>query len=125
MDECDVVVPRSKVAEFVIFSHELQKKHNVRIRSFGHAGDGNLHIYVLKDELDDATWKKVLAETFADLYGKARELKGQVSGEHGIGFAKKPFLAQSLSAPIHTLMRGIKDVFDPKRILNPHKVVAE
>ena len=124
MDECDVVVPRSKVAEFVIFSHELQKKHNVRIRSFGHAGDGNLHIYVLKDEMDDATWKTVLAATFADLYGKARELKGQVSGEHGIGFAKKPFLAQSLSDPIHALMRGIKDTFDPRRILNPHKVLA-
>ena len=60
-----------------------------------------------------------------DLYAKSRELQGQVSGEHGIGFAKKPFLAQSLSAPIHALMRGIKDVFDPKRILNPHKVVAD
>ena len=99
--------------------------HNVRIRSFGHAGDGNLHIYVLRDEMDEATWKKVLGETFADLYGKARELQGQVSGEHGIGFAKKPFLAQSLPDPVHGLMRGIKDVFDPKHILNPHKVVAD
>ena len=125
MDECDVVVPRSHVAEFVIFSHELQKKHNVRIRSFGHAGDGNLHIYVLKDDLGEEAWKKTLAATFADLYAKARELKGQVSGEHGIGFAKKPFLAQSLSDPIRALMRGIKAAFDPKGILNPHKVIAE
>ena len=125
MDECDVVVPRSNVADFVIFSHELQKKHNVRIRSFGHAGDGNLHIYVLKDEMDDETWKKTLAATFADLYAKAKELGGQVSGEHGIGFAKKPFLAESLAPEVRALMRGIKDVFDPKRILNPHKVVAD
>ena len=125
MDECDVVVPRSKVAEFVIFSHELQKKHNVRIRSFGHAGDGNLHIYVLKDDLDDAAWKTTLAATFADLYAKAKELGGQVSGEHGIGFAKKPFLAESLAPEVRTLMRGIKQVFDPKGILNPHKVIAE
>ena len=125
MDECDVVVPRSNVADFVIFSHELQKKHNVRIRSFGHAGDGNLHIYVLKDEMDDETWKKTLSATFADLYAKAKELGGQVSGEHGIGFAKKPFLAESLAPEVRALMRGIKDVFDPKRILNPHKVVAD
>ena len=125
MDECDVVVPRSMVADFVIFSHELQKKHNVRIRSFGHAGDGNLHIYVLRDDMDEATWKKTLAATFADLYAKSRELKGQVSGEHGIGFAKKPFLAESLSDPVRAIMRGIKGVFDPKNILNPHKVVVE
>ena len=125
MDECDVVVPRSNVADFVVFSHELQKKHNVRIRSFGHAGDGNLHIYVLKDEMDDETWKKTLAATFADLYAKAKQLGGQVSGEHGIGFAKKPFLAESLAPEVRALMRGIKDVFDPKRILDPHKVVAD
>ena len=124
MDECDVVVPRSKVAEFVIFSHELQKKHHVRIRSFGHAGDGNLHIYILRDDLDEAAWKTVLAETFEDLYAKSRALGGQVSGEHGIGFAKKPFLAESLSDPVRALMRGIKGVFDPKGILNPRKVIA-
>jgi len=123
MDECDVVVPRGNVAEFVLFSHELQKKHGVRIRSFGHAGDGNLHIYVLKDDLDDAAWKTKLAEAFADLYAKARELRGQVSGEHGIGFAKKPYLAESLSPEIRALMRGIKQTFDPKNILNPGKVI--
>jgi len=125
MDECDVVVPRSKVAEFVIFSHELQKVRNVRIRSFGHAGDGNLHIYVLRDEMDEATWKTTLAATFDDLYAKARELKGQVSGEHGIGSAKKGYLAASLPETTRALMRGIKAVFDPNTILNPHKVIPD
>ena len=123
MDECDVVVPRSNVADFVLFSHALQKKYGVRIRSFGHAGDGNLHIYVLRDELDEAAWKKTLAEVFAELYGKARELHGQVSGEHGIGYAKKPFLKESLSPETRALMRGIKAVFDPNHILNPGKVI--
>ncbi len=123
MDECDVVVPRSRVADFVIFSHELQRKHAVRIRSFGHAGDGNLHIYVLRDDLDEAAWKRTLEATFADLYAKARELRGQVSGEHGIGFAKRPYLDESLAEPVRALMRGIKSVFDPQGILNPHKVV--
>ncbi len=125
MDECDVVVPRSKVAEFVLFSRGLQKKHNVRIRSFGHAGDGNLHIYVLRDGLDETAWKKTLAATFADLYAKARELKGQVSGEHGIGSAKKEFFARSVPDPVRTLMLGIKDVFDPKHILNPGKILGD
>ena len=123
MDECDVVVPRSHVAEFVLFSREVQKRHNVRIRSFGHAGDGNLHIYVLRDDLDEDTWKQRLSAAFADLYAKARELGGQVSGEHGIGVAKRPYLRETLSPEVGALMRGIKATFDPKDILNPGKVV--
>ena len=123
MDECDVVVPRSHVADFVLFSRALQEKHGVRIRSFGHAGDGNLHIYVLRDDLDEETWKAKLAAAFGDLYAKAREFGGQVSGEHGIGFAKKPFLAESLSPEVRTIMRSIKAAFDPNGILNPGKIV--
>ena len=123
MDECDVVVPRSHVAEFVLFSHALQKKHGVRIRSFGHAGDGNLHIYVLRDDLAEDAWKQTLAAVFEELYAKARELGGQVSGEHGIGYAKKPYLRESLDPVVRALMRGVKDVFDPHHILNPGKVI--
>ena len=123
MDECDVVVPRKHVADFVLYSHELQEKHHIRIRSFGHAGDGNLHIYVLRDDLDEALWKEKLEAVFADLYGKAREFGGKVSGEHGIGYAKKPYLAASLDAVNLALMAGIKKVFDPANILNPGKVI--
>jgi glycolate oxidase len=122
MDECDVVVPRRNVAEFVLYSHALQEKHNIRIRSFGHAGDGNLHIYVLRDELPQEEWENKLADVFNDLYEKARSLGGKVSGEHGIGFAKKPYLAESLSEDEKQLMAGIKNVFDPKNILNPGKL---
>ena len=124
MDECDVVVPRKYVAEFVLFSRSLQEKHGVRLRSFGHAGDGNLHIYVLRDALDEAAWKKALSGVFADLYGKAATLGGKVSGEHGIGCAKRPYLAESLSEEERALMAGIKRVFDPGNILNPSKVVG-
>ena len=123
MDECDVVVPRSRVAEFVLFSREVAKRRNVRIMSFGHAGDGNLHIYVLRDDLGEAEWKERLGAAFGDLYGKARELGGQVSGEHGIGLAKKPYLADSLAPEIRALMRGVKAAFDPQGILNPDKIV--
>jgi glycolate oxidase len=122
MDECDVVVPRRSVAEFVLYSHALQEKHNIRIRSFGHAGDGNLHIYVLRDDLDDAAWENKLAAVFADLYSKADSLGGKVSGEHGIGCAKKPYLADSLSSDEKAVMAGIKAAFDPANILNPGKL---
>ena len=122
MDECDVVVPRRNVAEFVLYSHALQKKHDIRIRSFGHAGDGNLHIYVLRDSLGEKEWEDRLGAVFNDLYEKARELGGKVSGEHGIGYAKKPYLADSLSQDEKVLMAGIKNVFDPKNILNPGKL---
>lgn len=124
MDECDVVVPRRHVAEFVLFSHELQAKYNVRIRSFGHAGDGNLHIYVLRDELGDEEWKKTLLAVFDELYTKAKTLGGKVSGEHGIGYAKRPYLGESLSAEEQRIMKGIKQVFDPQNILNPSKVIV-
>ena len=70
-------------------------------------------------------WEKTLAAVFDDLYGRARDLGGQVSGEHGIGFAKKPFLGKSLSPEVLSLMRGIKQAFDPKNILNPAKIIVE
>ncbi len=125
MDECDVVVPRKHVAEFVLFSRELQKKYNIRIRSFGHAGDGNLHIYILRDDRNEAEWESGLSAVFRDLYAKAKELGGKVSGEHGIGYAKRPYLNDSLSCAEKRIMAGIKAVFDPDNILNPSKVNPE
>jgi glycolate oxidase len=122
MDEVDVVVPRNKVAEFVKYTHELENKHDIRIRSFGHAGDGNLHIYILKDGLEERVWNSKLMDVMEDMYKRARELDGQVSGEHGIGYAKKLYLNQSLSQEAISIMQGIKLAFDPKNILNPGKI---
>lgn len=122
MDECDVVVPRNKVAEFIKYTDELQKEYNVRIRSFGHAGDGNLHVYVLRDQLTDEEWDKKLHEVFGAMYGKSVELKGLVSGEHGIGYAKKPYMFEQYGPEYVTLMKNIKLAFDPNNILNPGKV---
>ncbi len=124
MDECDVVVPRKHVAEFVLFSKELQEKYHIRLRSFGHAGDGNLHIYILRDALSEEEWHITLEKVFQELYAKAGELGGKVSGEHGIGYAKRPYLADSLDEQSINLMAGIKKVFDPNNILNPSKVVV-
>jgi glycolate oxidase len=122
MDEVDVVVPRSSVNEMVEYIHGLYKEVDIRIKSFGHAGDGNLHAYVLKDDLSEEEWKVKMKAAMDKIYGKARELKGQVSGEHGIGFAKKSYLLESIDPATVEIMRGIKKAFDPKNILNPHKV---
>jgi glycolate oxidase len=123
MDECDVVVPRNKIAEYVRYVNTLEKEYSVRIRSFGHAGDGNLHVYLCKDDLEEETWKTKCAQIMKALYDKAIELEGQVSGEHGIGHAKIPYLEESIGSTSFALMKGIKQVFDPKNILNPGKVV--
>lgn len=122
MDEVDVVVPRSRVSEMVEFANNLQKRVGARIKCFGHAGDGNLHIYVLKDDLGEKDWHKKLKNAMDEMYKKANELKGAVSGEHGIGYAKKAYLLDSISPAEAELMRGIKKVFDPKNILNPGKI---
>ena len=122
MDECDVVVPVNKIDEFIKFTHNLADEMNVRIPSFGHAGDGNLHIYICRDELDDEKWAEVLEICFDRMYKKAEEMGGLVSGEHGIGYAKKGYLKKQYGTPQIELMKGIKSVFDPKNILNPGKI---
>ena len=122
MDECDVVVPRARVADFIEYTHELSRELGVRIPSFGHAGDGNLHVYICRDALSDADWNDTLREAFRRMYGKAAELSGLVSGEHGIGYAKKEYMRKVCGDTQLDLMRGIKAVFDKNNILNPGKL---
>ena len=122
MDECDVVVPVNKIDAFIKFTHQLSAEMNVRIPSFGHAGDGNLHIYICRDGMDDQKWEEVLNVCFDLMYQKAEEMGGLVSGEHGIGYAKKGYLKKQYGTSQIELMKGIKSVFDPKNILNPGKI---
>ncbi len=122
MDECDVVVPGNKVDEFIKYTYQLAEELNVRIPSFGHAGDGNLHVYICRDELNENDWHNVLNKCFDLMYEKATALGGLVSGEHGIGYAKKQYLKKQYGEEHIKLMQGIKMVFDDKNILNPQKV---
>ncbi|MBQ4110318.1 MAG: FAD-binding oxidoreductase [Clostridia bacterium] len=124
MDECDVVVPVNKVDEFIKFTHLLADEMKVRIPSFGHAGDGNLHIYICRDNLEQKEWENTLEKCFERMYNKAEELGGLVSGEHGIGFAKKGYLKKLYGDTPIALMQGIKQVFDAKNILNPGKIMS-
>lgn len=123
LDECDVVVPRNMIAKFVHFANLLQSKYDIRIKSFGHAGDGNLHIYLLKDQMEESVWHKKIKNIFDELYEKSRSIGGHISGEHGIGYAKKEFLKNNIHPKNIEIFRGIKAVFDPKNILNPGKIV--
>jgi glycolate oxidase len=122
MDECDVVVPGNQVDTFIKYTHQLAEEFNVRIPSFGHAGDGNLHVYICRDGLNDSQWEQVKSDCFDRMYQKAVELGGLVSGEHGIGYAKREYLQRQYGATPIALMQGIKRVFDEKNILNPGKV---
>ena len=122
MDECDVVVPRNRVAEFINYTHDLEKELNIRIPSFGHAGDGNLHLYICRDELGQKELKEILDTAMDKLYAKSLEFDGLVSGEHGIGYAKRKYLFNDYGEYEMGLMDGIKHAFDPKNILNPKKV---
>lgn len=122
MDECDVVVPRSRVADFVLFTHETAEKYSLRMPGFGHAGDGNLHIYLCRDDIPEEKWHPLCAEVFDVLYHKAEEFSGLVSGEHGIGYAKKGYMKDLFGETQIALMRRIKAAFDEKNILNPGKI---
>lgn len=122
MDEVDTVVPRSQVNEMVAYFPEVSKKVGIRIKSFGHAGDGNLHTYMLRDDLSPEEFQNRLGQAMGLIYHKAHELGGLVSGEHGIGYVKRTYLEETMDNVNLQLMQGIKQTFDPKNILNPHKV---
>ena len=122
IDEMDVVVPVDKIPAFLIYIRQLGQENGIRIRNFGHAGDGNLHIYCCSNDLDEETFKARVKIIMDKAYTKCAELEGQVSGEHSIGHAKMVYLRESVGEDVFQLMREIKNVFDPNGILNPGKV---
>lgn len=121
-DECDVVVPIPKIAEFVSYAVSLEETVGLTVRATGHAGDGNVHINVCANDMEKDEFLR-RAEQFMELvYARGLALGGMISGEHGIGRAKAPYLARALGETQMALQRGIKQVFDPKGLLNPGKV---
>ncbi len=123
LDGCDVVVPRDKIAEYFNWALTLQDKYHMAIRGFGHAGDGNLHIYACKEgDMSLEEFAEKTDQIMDEMYAKAIEMGGEISGEHGIGHSKVKFLEKAAGETKMNLMRGIKQVFDPNNILNPGKV---
>lgn len=125
LDEMDVVLPVDSIALFLAFCHQQAESCGVRLRSFGHAGDGNLHIYCCSNELELDEFLRRSKQVMDACYDKCAQLGGQVSGEHAIGHAKKEYLRQSLGDTAYGLMGAIKQVFDPNGILNPGKVCTD
>ncbi len=122
LDECDVVVPVSHIPDFVLYIKEIDREFDFSVKMFGHAGDGNLHVYTCSNDMEEEPFKAQVARFMEKLYAKTTELGGQISGEHGIGMGKVSYLEQSVGPVNIRLMREIKKVFDPKLILNPGKV---
>ena len=122
LDECDVVVPVNRIPEFLAFANRLGEEHGLAICSYGHAGDGNLHIHLCSNDQSEEEFKTRVDACFKELYDQARVCGGLVSGEHGIGRGKIEYLRQSVGGTNMALMEGIKRVFDPNLILNPGKV---
>ncbi len=122
LDEMDVVVPVDRIAEFLVYTHDEAVEQGVYVRSFGHAGDGNLHIYCCSNDLEEDEFKRRVKKLMDACYAKCTEFEGQVSGEHSIGHAKKEYLRESVGDTAYGLMGAIKKVFDPKGLLNPGKV---
>ncbi|MCE0484536.1 MAG: FAD-binding protein [Methylacidiphilales bacterium] len=117
----DVTVPRSELAGMVKFIQELAKRHRIRIGIFGHMGDGNLHPTFLTNEKDiDEMHRMELA--FAEIVAETVRRGGTITGEHGVGLAKKKFLPQSVGGLNVEIMRKLKRLFDPNLILNPGKM---
>jgi glycolate oxidase len=120
----DTTVPRSCLAETFAEIERLRNKYQIRVATFGHAGDGNLHPTALTDERNPEEIKKVHA-FFSELYEKVLAMGGTVSGEHGIGIAKKAYLLRQVGEGGIAVMRRIKDAFDPSGRLNPGKILAD
>jgi glycolate oxidase len=117
----DVTVPRSELATMVRFIADTAAAFNLQIGTFGHMGDGNLHPTFLADERDQAEMHRV-HEALEAIVGRTLELGGTITGEHGVGLAKKPWLRQQMGDASFGLMRQIKHTLDPHNLLNPGKM---
>ena len=117
----DVVVPRGRVPELFDVIRELKKDFDLRIAAFGHAGDGNIHVNLMVDRGDPSQLARAKQAERA-LFERVVSLEGSISGEHGIGFAKAPYIGIELSPDAIALMKRVKTAFDPNGILNPGKI---
>jgi glycolate oxidase len=117
----DAVVPRSRIPAMLDFIEDLSRRSGFLIPTFGHAGDGNLHINVMLQDDEESTRRRG-AETVRRIFEKAVDLGGTISGEHGVGYAKAPFFDLAITQPAIELMKTIKRAMDPNGVLNPGKV---
>jgi glycolate oxidase len=121
----DVSVPRSEIPALMRGIHALLPPFGVKVICWGHAGDGNVHVCLMKGDLDMDAWHVALPQAQEALWRLALALGGTITGEHGIGATRRYFLNEAVGADAVALMRRIKLVFDPNLILNPAKVLPD
>lgn len=119
----DVVVPRSHLVDLIEFAGTLQEKHGFPIACFGHAGDGNIHVNIMTKDYDSAETREKVDQALDDLFDQVLKWGGVITGEHGIGLAKKRWWPEATSEVVRKLHRKLKQVLDPSGILNPGKFV--
>src|SRR5690554_157781 len=120
--EEDTVVPRAELPKLIKGIKEIGKKYGFESVCYGHAGDGNLHVNIIKSTMTDEEWNTILPHGITEIFNLTVALGGTISGEHGIGYVQKVYLPLKFSPTHIDLMKGIKHVFDPKGIMNPGKI---
>ena len=120
--EEDTVVPRAELAKLLTGVKKIGKEYGFKSVCYGHAGDGNLHINIIKGDMSDQKWDLELKDAIREIFTLTKDLGGTISGEHGIGFVQKDYIDIVFSKKEIELQKGIKNLFDPKNILNPGKI---
>jgi glycolate oxidase len=118
----DVVVPRANLPKLINGIKEIGKQYGFNSVCYGHLGDGNLHVNIMKEQMSEENWKTQVPAGIGEIFKLTVSLGGTLSGEHGIGIAKKPYMAIAMKEANLEVMRGVKRAFDPKGILNPGKI---
>ena len=118
----DIVVPRGRLEDLFRFTARLQTRHGLPVAAFGHAGDGNIHVNIMLDRTQPGADARAQA-ALDDLFAQVLKWDGVITGEHGIGLAKKRWWPQAISPRVRLLHRQVKRALDPREILNPGKFV--
>jgi glycolate oxidase len=116
-------VPRYELPKLLSGVKEIGAKYGFKSVCYGHAGDGNLHINIIKGDLSDDFWNNELKTAIREIFQLTVDLGGTISGEHGIGYVQKEYMDIPFSEVQLDLMRGIKQIFDPNGVMNPGKVL--
>jgi glycolate oxidase len=123
--EEDTVVPRAELPKLLKGVKEIGSKYGFRSVCYGHAGDGNLHVNIIKEDISDEDWNTKVPLGIREIFRLCVSLGGTISGEHGIGYVQKQYMDIAFDPVQLSLMKGIKDLFDPNGVLNPGKMFPD
>jgi glycolate oxidase len=121
----DIVVPRAQINDFLRRMRKLQEKYEYPIICFGHSGDGNVHVNILKEDRPQDKWEETIPKISSEIFDIALKMNGQITGEHGVGATRRKYIEKAVGPETLRLFRGIKQLFDPNNILNPEKIFPD